>query len=77
MPVAFEMIKRIVRRASRFAWNEMLFDVARAEWKFGRAKDWKEWMAVRAHLVDAGFLRQPREIDLITNTPKLEKDNGI
>jgi hypothetical protein len=75
--MAFERIKRIVRRASRFAWNEMLFDVARAEWKFGRSKDWKEWMAVRAHLVDAQSLRQPQEIDLITNKIQQEMDNGL
>ena len=59
---------RLVRRLSRFAWDDMLFDVGRVEWKYGRTddgrpKDWTEWNYVRAHLREAGKLRQPQEFD--------------
>ena len=51
----------MVRRFSRFAWSDMLFDVGRVEWKYGRndngtPKDWEEWNAVRVHLREAGEL---------------------
>lgn len=59
---------RLVRRLSRFAWDDMLFDVGRVEWKYGRMddgqpKDWTEWNSVRAHLRESGMLRQPQELD--------------
>lgn len=59
-------IKRIIRRLSRFAWDEMLRDVGRVEWKFGRGddgkpKDWTEWNNLRDHLREAGRLLQPQE----------------
>jgi len=61
-------VQRFVRRLSRFAWNEMLWDVGRVEWKYGRTddgkpKNWKEWDDVRVHLREAGKLRQPQELD--------------
>jgi hypothetical protein len=66
-------VQRLVRRLSRFAWQEMLWDVGRVEWKYGRTddgkpKNWDEWNNVRAHLREAGKLRQPQELDL-PNTP--------
>lgn len=62
-----EFIKRGVRRLSRFAWGEMLWDVSRVEWKYGRnddgsAKNWTEWDNVRDHLREAGSLRKPEEL---------------
>lgn len=59
-------VHRLVRRISAWAWDDMLFDVSRVEWKYGRyddntPKDWTEWNNVRAHLLEAGKLRQPLE----------------
>ena len=50
---------RVVRRLSRFAWRDMLWDVARVESKYGRyddgrVKDWVEWENVREHLREEG-----------------------
>jgi len=61
-------IKRLIQRLSKFAWDEMLWDVARVEYKFGRndngtPKDWTEWNNVRKHLRDAGALRLPAEME--------------
>jgi hypothetical protein len=66
---ANQQVQRLVRRLSRFAWEEMLWDVGRVEWKYGRTddgkpKNWDEWNNVRAHLREAGKLRQPQELDL-------------
>lgn len=60
-------LKRLVRRWSRFAWSEMLCDVSRVEWKYGRndngtPKDWDEWNDVREHLRESDSLRQPNEL---------------
>ena len=60
-------VQRLVRRLSRFAWDEMLYDVGRVEWKYGRENDgkpknWTEWNNVRAHLLEVGSLRQPQEL---------------
>lgn len=60
-------VQRLVRRLSRFAWDEMLYDVSRVEWKYGRENDgkpknWTEWNNVRAHLLKVGNLRQPQEL---------------
>jgi hypothetical protein len=57
------LINRIVRRLSRFAWAEVMHDVARVECKFGRdsfgfPKDWTEWRRIREHLRESGDLRQ-------------------
>jgi hypothetical protein len=56
-------MKRLIRRLSAWAWEEMLSDVGRIEWKYGRndngaPKDWTEWHNVRAHLREAGKLRE-------------------
>lgn len=64
------MLNRLVRRLSRFAWHEVLFDVGRIEWRYGRyesgkPKQWGDWEAVRDHLRETGYLRQPEEL-LIT-----------
>ena len=61
-------VQRLVRRLSAWAWDEMLFDVGRVEWKYGRndngtPKNWTEWNNVRVHLREAGKLRQPQELD--------------
>lgn len=61
-------VKCLARRLSRFAWEEMLWDVGRVEWKYGRTNDgkpinWTEWNNVRQHLREAGKLRQPQELD--------------
>lgn len=61
-------LRRLVRRLSAWAWDEMLFDVSRVEWKYGRndngaPKNWTEWNNVRVHLREAGKLRQPQELD--------------
>lgn len=58
---------KLVRKLTSFAWKEMLWDVSRVEWKFGRnedgsPKDWDEWNNIREHLVENGSLRQPKEI---------------
>lgn len=60
------LICYFIRRLSRFAWEEMLFDVGRVEWKYGRNDngtpvDWTEWNNVRNHLIETGRLRQPQE----------------
>lgn len=65
--MSMHTLKRMVRRWSRFAWEEMLVDVGRVELKFGRdengyPKDWTEWGAIREHLREAGKLRQPQEL---------------
>lgn len=57
-------VARIVRRLSAWAWEDMLFDVGRVEWKYGRNEDgtpknWTECHNVRTHLREAGKLRQP------------------
>jgi hypothetical protein len=75
---ANQQVQRLVRRLSRFAWEEMLRDVGRVEWKYGRTddgkpKNWDEWNLVRAHLREAGKLRQPQELDL-PNAPM--RDGG-
>ena len=54
---------RVVRRLSRFAWRDMLWDVARVESKYGwhdngSPKDWVEWVNIREHLREAGELRR-------------------
>lgn len=61
-------VKRVIRRLSAWAWEEMLFDVSRVEWKYGRndngtPKNWTEWNNVRVHLQETGNLRQPQELD--------------
>ena len=61
-------MKRFVRWLTRWAWNEMLWDVARVEWKFGRhddgtPRDWCEWDSVREHLREHGAQRAPWEIE--------------
>lgn len=59
--------KRLVRRLSRFAWEDMLWDVARVEWKYGRwdngkPKNWTEWNNVREHITELGIIRKPKEL---------------
>jgi len=61
-------VQRLVRRLSAWAWDEMLWDVGRVEWKYGRTddgkpKNWTEWNNIRVHLREAGKLRQPQELD--------------
>lgn len=61
-------LQRVVRRLSIFAWQEMLWDVGRVEWKYGRTeegqpKNWTEWENVRGHLRETGYLRQPQELE--------------
>ena len=51
----------------REAISELLFDVARAEWKFGRnndgsPKNWTEWNNIREHLKKFNALRKPEEL---------------
>lgn len=63
-------IAKLVRRLTRWAWSDMLFDVARVEWKFGRSDaglpyGWTEWINVREHLRESGALRKPQELDQI------------
>ncbi len=60
-------VTRLVRRLSLFAWEEMLWDVSRVEWKYGRTddgkpKDWDEWNNVRDHLREVKRLRKPEEL---------------
>lgn len=54
-------LHRWVRRWSRFAWEEMLFDVGRTD--DGQPKNWTEWNNVRVHLRESGKLRQPQELE--------------
>lgn len=51
---------------TRFAWADMLYDVARVEWKYGRndlpfgkeeLKDYSEWNNVREHLKENNAMR--------------------
>ena len=61
-------LKYIIRKLTAWAWDEMLFDVGRVEWKYGRTDDgkpkrWDEWDNVRDHLREAGKLRQPQELE--------------
>lgn len=63
-------IRSLVRRLSAWAWDDMLFDVGRVEWKYGRnengtPKNWTEWNNVRVHLREAGKLRQPQDFKRI------------
>jgi hypothetical protein len=67
-----QWVQRLVRRLSAWVWDEMLFDVSRVEWKYGRndngePKNWTEWNNVRVHLRQAGRLRQPQELDSMNN----------
>jgi hypothetical protein len=60
-------LTRPVRRLSAWAWDDMLRDVSRVEWIYGRhdngrLKDWSEWACIREHLLEAGRLRQPKEL---------------
>lgn len=69
-----ELFHKIIRRISRFAWREMLFDVARVEWKYGRyddgtPKDWTEWNNVRNHLKETKNLRNSFELTACKNKP--------
>lgn len=74
-------VQRLVRRLSAWAWDEMLLDVARVEWKFGRndngqPKNWTEWDNVRGHLRAAGRLRKPQElVPRTTELSDLPNDN--
>ena len=57
----FSLFCYMVRALTRFAWKNVLFDVGRVEWKFGRhddnsPKDWVEWSNIRAHLKESGQL---------------------
>jgi hypothetical protein len=61
-------IQRIVRKLTKWAWEEMLFDVSRVEYKYGRLddgspKNWEEWNNIRLHLRESEKLRQPQELD--------------
>lgn len=63
-----DLLKRIIRRLSQFAWESMLDDVGRVEWKYGRTldgipKDWDEWNNLRSHLRECGRLRKPEELE--------------
>jgi hypothetical protein len=63
-----ETIKAITRRLTLWAWEEVVFNVARVEWKFGRhnngrPKNWKEWNNVRDNLRELKRLRQPQELE--------------
>ena len=63
--------RRLTRRLSAWAWEDMLRDVGLVEWKFGRnddgtPKDWTEWDMIRDHLRDAGHLRQVQELSQVT-----------
>lgn len=69
------LVKRFVRKLSAWAWSEMLFDVGRVEWKYGRAdngepKDWTEWNNIRTHLREAGMLRQLKELETLNKDLK-------
>jgi hypothetical protein len=68
-----------VRRLSKFAWGEMLWDVGRVEWKYGRTdeglpKNWTEWDNVRDHLREAGTLRRPEELEQGGRGPDMTHD---
>ena len=63
-----EAIKAITRRLTLWAWDEVVFNIARVEWKFGRhnngrPKNWKEWDNVRDNLRELKKLRQPHELE--------------
>jgi hypothetical protein len=61
-------MNKLIRRLTKFAWKEFLWDVSRVEWKFGRTneglpKDWDEWNNIREHLRELNSLRQPQELN--------------
>ena len=63
-----ETIKAIIRRLTLWAWEEVVFNIARVEWKFGRydngyPKNWEEWNNVRDNLGELKRLRQPQELE--------------
>ena len=63
-----DKIKVMTRRLTLWAWEEVVFNVARVEWKFGRhnngrPKKWKEWDNVRDNLRELKRLRQPQELE--------------
>jgi hypothetical protein len=63
-----DKLKYIIRKLTAWAWDEMLFDVGRVEWKYGRTEDgkpksWTEWDNIRYHLIEAGKLRRPQELE--------------
>jgi len=58
---------QLVRRLTRFAWQEFMQDVSRIEVRYGRNDDgspkrWKEWQGVRDHLKEAGMLTKSEEV---------------
>lgn len=62
-------LKKLIRRLTRFAWDDFLYDVARVEWKYGRndngtPKQWTEWVHVRDHLREVKSLRKPEELEI-------------
>lgn len=76
-----DLLKRFIRRLSAWAWEEMLYDVSRVEWNFGRSntgipKNWTEWNNVRSHLREVGKLRQPQELDFPNVTAQTPPDSG-
>jgi hypothetical protein len=61
-------IKAITRKITLWAWDEVVFNIARVEWKFGRhnngrPKNWKEWNNVRDNLRELKRLRKPEELE--------------
>ncbi len=58
---------RLVRRLTRFAWQEFMQDVSRIEVRYGRYDDgspkrWREWQGVRDHLNEAGMIIKSKEV---------------
>lgn len=58
-------MNKLVRRLTRFAWQEFLQDVSQVELRYGRYTDgrpkkWKEWQGVRKHLKEAGLITKTK-----------------
>jgi hypothetical protein len=63
-----EAIKAITRRLTLWAWEEVVFNIARIESKYGRydnrsPKNWTEWNNVRDNLRELNRLRKPEELE--------------
>ena len=63
-----ETIKAMTRRLTLWAWEEVVFNIARVECKYGRydngrPKNWTEWNNVRDNLRELKRLRQPQELE--------------
>lgn len=62
------MFKKLIRKFTKFAWGDLIYDVSRVEYKYGRRDngqilDYHEWNQIRLHLLELNAIKAKDELN--------------